>query len=77
MDDRRQILVETLSGKTLVIPAKASATIAMIKGKIQEKERIPPAEQNLVLSSKVLEDDSKTLHDYDIKQGTTLRLFRL
>ena len=68
-----QIFVKTLNGKTLTLEVEAFDTIKNIKTKIQDKEGIPPDQQNLV---KQLEDDH-TLSDYNIDKGAFLRLYPL
>ena len=50
-----------------------SDTIRKVKSKIQNKVGIPPNNQNLTYAGKLLEDDH-VLHDYDVKNDSTLYL---
>ncbi|CAL5212887.1 unnamed protein product [Lathyrus oleraceus] len=62
-----QIVVMTLSKKTITLEVESSDTIEEVKAKIQEKEGIPTDKENLILVGKVLKDDC-TLDDYHIQE---------
>lgn len=69
-----QIFVKTLTGKTITLEVEPSDTVAAVKGKIQEKEGTPPAQQRLVIPGTGELEDAKKLSDYSIKTDATLNL---
>jgi len=75
-DPRRcdmQIFVKMPTGKTIVLKVEASNTIEKLKNKIQGREGIPIARQQLMYAGRHLENE-RTFYYYNISKESNLFL---
>ena len=70
-----QIFVTGLSGKTNILNVSPSDTIAAVKSQLQDREAIPPKNQRLTFQEKDLDDDGRTLRNYNIPPDSILHLY--
>ena len=68
-----KITVKTLVGKTTILDVGSYESIESVKEKIHNKEGIPQNQQRLPFERKPIEN-GRTLHDYDIKDNSTIHL---
>ncbi len=68
---RKDLIVKTLSGKTITLADCVS--VSDMKNMITDKEGIPANQQRLIYNGKQLEDD-RLLDDYNVKGGSTVNL---
>ncbi|WP_093199628.1 ubiquitin-like protein [Pseudomonas yamanorum] len=65
------IFIAMITNKTISVECDPSDTIENIKAIIQDREGIPPDQQRLYLSTRLLED-GYTLSDYSVGGNATL-----
>ncbi|WP_122299284.1 ubiquitin-like protein [Pseudomonas syringae] len=66
------IFIVMITNKTIEIECNPSDTIENIKALIQDREGIPPGQQRLYLSTRLLEDGHR-LSDYSVGSNATLQ----
>eukprot|EP01065_Artemidia_motanka_P034658 TRINITY_DN4230_c0_g1_i5.p1 TRINITY_DN4230_c0_g1~~TRINITY_DN4230_c0_g1_i5.p1 ORF type:complete len:222 (+),score=58.49 TRINITY_DN4230_c0_g1_i5:135-800(+) len=67
------VLIETLAHKVIEISCSEDDTVLAIKGKTERTEGVPVDQQRLIVNRRQLED-SATLREYGITEGTRLWL---
>ena len=70
----RVVYIMMLNGKSFPLECKANNTIGTIKAMIHDEEYIPADQQRLVFAGQGLDDNRKTLSDYNIKHGDVIHL---
>ena len=70
--DAMEIRVKMITGKIISISCSPGDIVDDIKNKLRDENGIPPHQQRLIYAGKQLED-SRTLKDYDIKDGAMLQ----
>ncbi|KAK6126027.1 hypothetical protein DH2020_040141 [Rehmannia glutinosa] len=69
-----RIFVTTLTGKIHTLEVESSDTIYSVKAKIQiqDRYRTPPKKQRLLFDRRELDDDGRTLADYNVQEKSKL-----
>ena len=70
-----QILVETPTGRSIVLKVQPSYTIYDVKTHIEEEVGIPTEEQHLIFTGQELEN-GRNLSDYSVHNESILRVVR-
>ena len=68
-----QVLLRTLSGKTVGVGVRGVDTVGQVKSAVYEKEGIPPEQQRLLLGGRPLRDEER-LRDCGLTSGSTVDL---
>jgi hypothetical protein len=69
-----QIFVRTINGATRTLDLMPSDSIYDLKMKIQDKEGIPPSQQNITFNGRPLTDNEMTVEECKIHEISTIQL---
>lgn len=73
-NDTFNIIVKNIQDKSFVLQMKETDTVGELKNQIRDKTGIPIIEQRLIYMAKQLNDNDKTLKDYNITNNSTIHL---
>ncbi|ELA47505.1 hypothetical protein VCUG_01037 [Vavraia culicis subsp. floridensis] len=68
------IKIKSLIGVEKQIEIEDSATVLSLKQQIEMLETIPPEQQRLIYSGKILTEDGKVLSDYNVNDGCVIQM---
>ncbi len=68
-----QLLIKTLTGKTITVDVNEDDTVETLKQRINEKEGIPVDQQRLIFGGKQISEE-RTMSDYGVTNGATMHL---
>jgi len=76
-----QIIVKTLTGKSIPIEVEPTTTVHQLKLQIQAREYIPPDQQRLIFGGKQLPNDHTlamcNIHEQNAHEGVELAVVHL
>ena len=72
---RIQIFLKTSTDKTIELEVVEGTTISYVKTQLHNRERVHPCQQFLDFNGIRLDDDTKSLSDYNIQDKDTINLF--
>lgn len=68
------IKIKSLIGVEKQIEIEDSATVLSLKQQIEMLETIPPEQQRLIYSGKILTEDGKVLSEYNVNDGCVIQM---
>ncbi|XP_059921454.1 polyubiquitin-like [Gadus macrocephalus] len=69
-----QVFLRTLNGQTHAYTVRAGETVAGFKLKVKQREKVAEDQQRLTHESKQMDDGSRTLESYNVKEGSNIYL---
>ncbi|XP_030214513.1 polyubiquitin [Gadus morhua] len=69
-----QVFLRTLNGQTNAYTVRPGETVAGFKLKVKQREKVAEDQQRLTHESKQMDDGSRTLESYNVKEGSTIFL---
>jgi hypothetical protein len=69
-----ELEIQTMSGKSLKLRCPLTETINGVKAILHKRGSPPPRDQTMMVGDMVLDKDVATLHELDLKDGTTITL---
>jgi ubiquitin C len=72
-----EIDIKDWTGKRFTLFVEPNETLSIVRSKIEEAEGVPVAEQYLLFQKNLLDDDGRSLADYNLKHKSTLHLDRM